>query len=173
MSDRRRNFDDRRYVHFLTFSVYKRRRLLDLDQPRRIVLGVLSHQLRAMDGKCLGFVLMPDHVHALIWLPEPRDWRRFLHGWKRMSSFRIRKWYRKSAPNYFAKFGEGKRFWQPKSYVFHAYSQRKLEEKLNYMHENPVRAGLVLRASDWQWSSVRWYSFRRSVGVPIEWVEGS
>ena len=33
MSDQRRRFDDRRYVHFVTFSVFKRRRLLDLDQP--------------------------------------------------------------------------------------------------------------------------------------------
>ena len=71
MSDRRRHFDDQHYVHFVTFSVHKRRRLLDLDQPKRIVLGVLAHQLRAMQGKCLGFVLMSNHVHALIWLPQP------------------------------------------------------------------------------------------------------
>ena len=45
MSDQRRRFADQRYVFFVTFSVYKRRRLLDLDQPKRIVLGVLNHLL--------------------------------------------------------------------------------------------------------------------------------
>lgn len=59
MSDRRRHFEDQRYVHFLTFSVYRRRRLLDLDQPKRIVLGVLNHQLQAMAAKCVGFVSCP------------------------------------------------------------------------------------------------------------------
>jgi putative transposase len=173
MSDRRRQFNDQRYVHFLTFSVYRRRRLLDLDQPKRIVLGVLNHQLQAMAAKCVGFVLMPDHVHALIWLPQPSELRRFVHGWKRMSSFGIRRWYAEHAPNYFTDFGSGDKFWQPKSYVFHIYSERKLAEKLQYMHENPVRAGLVERAIDWAWSSARWYLCRRSVGVPLDWIEGA
>lgn len=171
MSDQRRRFDDRQYVHFVTFSVDRRRRLLDLDPPKRIVLGVLSHLLKAMDGRWLGFVVMPDHVHALIWLPQPQDLTRFLHGWRRMSRFCIRRWYAAKASNYFAAFGPGERFWQPKSYVFHIYSQRKLNAKLDDMHLNPVRAGLVARADQWPWSSARWYIQGRSVCVPIRWVE--
>jgi putative transposase len=50
----------------------------------------VNHVLAAMDACCSGFVLLPDHVHALLWLPQPQDLPRFLHGWKRMSSFRIR-----------------------------------------------------------------------------------
>jgi putative transposase len=124
-----------------------------------------------MDARCPGFVLLPDHVHALVWLPEPDQITRFLHGWKRMSSFRIREWYAANAANYFAGFGAGERFWQPKSYVFHVYSERKLREKLDYMHLNPVKAGLVDRAEDWRWSSARWYTRRKTVGVPISWID--
>ena len=130
MSDRRRTFTDQRYVHFLTFSVYRRRRLLDLDQPKRIVLGVLNHQLQAFHARCCGFVLMPEHLHALVWLPGTDELRRFLHGWKRMSSFRIRSWYDAHARQYFAEFGAGDRFWQPKYYAFQIYDERKLKEKL-------------------------------------------
>lgn len=171
MSDKRRDFTDRRYIHFLTFSTYRRRQLLKLDQPKRIVLGVLNHQLQQMQGKCVGFVLMPNHVHALIWLPDPKDLRRFVHGWKRMSSFEIRKWYLAQAPNYFQDFGPGKRFWQRKSYCYHLYKAARLQQKLDYMHLNPQRAGLVQRAVDWRWSSARWCLERRSVGVPISWIE--
>ncbi len=71
MSDQRREFIDQRYVYFLTFSVYRRRRLLDFDHPKRIVLGILNHQLEQMQGKCVGFVIMPDHVPALLWLTGP------------------------------------------------------------------------------------------------------
>ena len=53
-------------------------------------------------------------------------------------------------PTYFTGFGPGERLWQPKSYVFHVYSERKLREKLDYMHTNPVKAGLVQRAEDWR-----------------------
>jgi len=36
--------DEQPYTHFVTFSCYKRRRLLDNDPVRRIVLGVLDSQ---------------------------------------------------------------------------------------------------------------------------------
>lgn len=170
MSDRRRKVTDRRYVHFVTFSVTRRRRLLDLDQPKRIVLGTLNHQLQSFAARCVGFVVMPDHVHALIWLPEPDELATFMHGWKRMSSFTIRQWYSESAPNYFEDFGHGDRFWQPKYYPFQIETEAKLTEKLDYMHANPIRAGLVERAVDWPWSSARWYLEKRSVGVPMEWL---
>jgi putative transposase len=153
------------------FSCDHRRRLLDEDHPKRILLGVLKDQLDAMKAKCVGFVVMPDHVHALVWLPETGQLSRFMHGWKRMSSFRIRSWYRDHQSHYFEGFGEGDRFWQPKYYSFPIYSRQKLEEKMEYIHLNPVRAGLVEKAVDWRWSSARWYEQHRTVGVPIDWIE--
>jgi putative transposase len=54
--------------------------------------------------------------------------------------------------------------------AFQIYSRQKLEEKLTYIHQNPVRAGLVDRAADWRWSSARHYEDGRTVGVPITWV---
>jgi len=171
MINRRRIADDQLYAHFVTFSVDRRRRLLDHDHPKRILLGVLNDQLTSFNARCVGFVLMPDHVHAVVWFPKPGELSRFMHGWKRMSSFRIREWYRREAPHYFQGFGEGDRFWTPKYYAFEIYEQAKLEEKLNYMHQNPMRAGLVQRPGDWKWSSARWYESRQTVGVPIQWVE--
>ncbi len=114
---------------------------------------------------------MSNHVHALIWFPQVNQLSKFMHEWKRLSSFYIRTWYRESAPNYSAEFGEGDRFWQPKYYPFEIYNRHKVEEKLNYMHQNPVRAGLVERPEDYWWSSARWYIQQKSVGVPISWVE--
>jgi len=43
MSDDRRRFADQRYVFFVTFSVHKRRRLLDLDQQKRGWPGLLCN----------------------------------------------------------------------------------------------------------------------------------
>ncbi|MGH8523781.1 MAG: hypothetical protein ACREXY_06060, partial [Gammaproteobacteria bacterium] len=34
-------------------------------------------------------------------------------------------------------------------------TENLLMEKVNYVHQNPVRAGLVTNASDYRWSSVR------------------
>ena len=38
--------------------------------------------------------------------------------------------------------------WQPEYYAFNAYSETKVREKLDYMHNNPVKAGLVSKAVD-------------------------
>jgi hypothetical protein len=48
--------------------------------------------------------------------------------------------------------------WQRRFYDFNVFTQEKQTEKLLYMHENPVRRGLVLSAEDWKWGSARFYS---------------
>jgi putative transposase len=162
--------DDALYVHFLTFSVYRRRRLLDHDHPKRIVLGVLNNVMSEFRAKCVGFVLTPEHIHALVWLSETGELSNFVKEWKRQSSLAIRRWMAAELSSYTIRIGETDRFWQPKYYAFEIYEEAKLEAKLNYMHLNPVRRGFVQRAVDWKWSSARWYERRQTVGVPIEWV---
>ena len=39
--------------------------------------------------------------------------------------------------------------WQARYYDFNVYSEKKMLEKLTYMHQNPVKQGLVARAVDW------------------------
>ncbi|MHC4880778.1 MAG: hypothetical protein ACYTGL_30355 [Planctomycetota bacterium] len=50
---KRRIVDDQKYVLFVTFLWDRRRPLLDLDHPRRILLGVLNHQLSTQSASDL------------------------------------------------------------------------------------------------------------------------
>ena len=43
-------------------------------------------------------------------------------------------------------------------------------KRLIYMHMNPVNAGLVEKATDWAWSSARFFEEGKPVGVPIQWI---
>jgi putative transposase len=169
--NRRRIFDNELYAHFVTFSCYKRRRLLDHDRAKKIVLGVLHSQLAKQSARCVGFVIMPDHVHAVIWLPEPGQLALFMKQWKQRSSFSLRQMMSSDLDAYSEFVASDDPIWQRKYYAFHIENSNKLEEKLNYMHLNPVRAELATTSVGWQWSSARWYLERRDVGVPIEWVE--
>ena len=98
---KRQIVDDVPYAHFVTFTGYRRRKSLDLDHPKRIILGVLNDQLRLQNTKCVGFVLMPKHVNAIVWFPQPGKLSKFMQGWKRKSSYQIRKWYRENESSYF------------------------------------------------------------------------
>jgi len=50
-------------------------------------------------------------------------------------------------------------FWQRRFYDFVVWTEQKRVEKLNYMHQNPVKRGLVAKPEDWEWSSVRHYAY--------------
>ncbi|MDA0810441.1 MAG: transposase [Planctomycetota bacterium] len=169
---RRRVYDDGKHIHFVTFSCYRRRKFLEPDHAKRVVIGHLGSKLAGRHGLCLGFVIMPDHVHALVWFPEVRQLSRFMNEWKGQSSSALKELFRKQFPNYLTDIGVSDPIWQARYYGFNIWSRKKAEEKLDYMHMNPVRAGLVNRAVDWRWSSARWYIEHRSVGLPIFWPPG-
>ena len=60
------------------------------------------------------------------------------------------------------------RVWQPGAgYDFNIYTPHKLWQKLNYIHANPVRAGLVMDPIDYPWSSASAYTGLQAVH-PVE-----
>jgi len=56
-------------------------------------------------------------------------------------------------------------------YDFNVYSAKKKREKLEYMHANPVKRGLVKNPSAWMWSSFLFYEKRELGVVPIDPVD--
>ncbi len=170
---KRRIYTDRAYAHFVTFSCFKRRRLLQAGRSKKIMIAMLGEELGKHDGCCIGFVMMPNHVHALVWFPDPRAVSPFMNKWKDRSSRSIQTLYRDHFPNYWSKVGQERRVWQARYYDFNVDSPEKVQEKLDYMHSNPVRAELVARPEDWPFSSARHYLSGKSVGVTISAPEGA
>lgn len=169
---KRRVYQSQKHVHFVTFSCYKRRNHLQHDQAKRIVIGNLGSRLAAHEGCCLGFVIMNDHVHALVWFPKSHQISSFMNKWKELTSKRLKTFLSQHFPNYWSRIESSDPVWQPRYYDFNIWSRTKVEEKLDYMHLNPVRAGYVERAADWRWGSAPWYLLKKSVGIPIAWPPG-
>lgn len=167
---KRRIYDDENHAQMVTFGCYRRRRLLDHPHARQIVIDILADQLERQDGTCCGFVIMPDHVHAILHFPVKGSLSQFMQSWKSRSSRQLKKWVRGQMRGYFENINAKEPFWHPKYYPFNLFSEKRAKEKLDYMHRNPIDAGLVEQACDWQWSSARFYMLGEPVGVPIEWV---
>tara|TARA_R110002111_G_scaffold261826_2_gene335796 strand:+ start:6938 stop:7450 length:513 start_codon:yes stop_codon:yes gene_type:complete len=168
--NKRRIYDEKRYVHFITFSCYGNRQHLNRDEAKRRLLGSLNEALKRHNAICVGFVIMPDHVHTLIWFHEVGKLSDFMRDWKRSSSRSI-KLFLESQDEYKNSFPAEDPIWQKRYYSFEIESEFKLEAKLTYIHMNPVKKGIVSRISDWPWSSARHYELSKSVGVPIGWPE--
>jgi putative transposase len=113
-------------------------------------LGVLNSELAKQQGRCAGFVVMPDHVHAMVWFPAHNQISQFVKQWKQRTSIQIKRLLRTNLISYARAIDLNDPVWQARFYDFNIYSERTLLEKLNYMHRNPVEAGLVLQATDWR-----------------------
>ena len=88
-----------------------------------------------------GYVVMPEHVHLLMSEPNEALLGVALQALKISVSKRA-----KERP-----------FWQARYYDFNVFTWSKRVEKIDYIHWNPVKRGLVEKPEDWRWSSCRYY----------------
>jgi putative transposase len=135
------------YLHFITFSCYQRRRLLNTKARRDLFLKILEQVRRRYHFVVVGYVVMPEHVHLLIGEPErtnpsvvlqvlkQRFARQLLReGRKKINSTQALLWKTESGESH---------FWQRRFYDFVVWTERKRVEKLRYIHRNPVKRRLV------------------------------
>ena len=108
---------------------------------------------------------MPNHVHLLVRESGTGDLEPFLRSLKTGFAKRILAQWREQNPSLIAELTSPKgqvRFWQRGGgYDRNVFSEAEIREKIDYIHMNPVRAGLAERPCDWAWSSARfWYGDR-------------
>ena len=99
---------------------------------------------------------MPEHVHLLVSEPGEGVLAEAIHFLKLSFSKRVH-----GANSVGA-------FWQKRYYDRSVRDQREFEQKLRYLHRNPVKPGLCAKPEDWKWSSFRHYAFREKGVVEIE-----
>jgi len=158
------------HLHYLTASTYRRARLFDSERFRHQWVAVLDDLRRELKFQILGYVLMPEHFHVLIWPGPEANPSAIMQKLKDRTALFILKslrekpghpWCQKmlaqvtlpATVHHHAHF----RVWQRKFYDMNIWSPKKRNEKLNYMHNNPVKRGLVTHPCEWLWSSWRFY----------------
>ncbi len=104
---------------------------------------LLAEHSRAAGVEVWSWVLMPNHVHLILVPPEPDALRRALAATHRRYAGRVH-----------ARLKRSGHFWQGR-FGCVAMDEAHLGAALRYGALNPVRARLVERASDWDWSSTR------------------
>lgn len=53
---------------------------------------------------------------------------------------------------------KNRQFWQQNNHPIEIWSLKVFEQKLNYIHNNPVKAGFVTNPIDWKYSSAKNYA---------------
>jgi putative transposase len=119
---------------------------------------VMHETLIRKPMRILGYLIMPNHWHLVLWPEDDGDLAQFMH---RLTIAHVRRWHlhRKTV-------GCG-HLYQGTYKSFPVESDEHLLAVLCYVERNALRAGLVQRAEDWRWSSLwRWRHAEVTEDVP-------
>ena len=132
-------------VYFITICTLNRQAVL--ASPH--VHGAFrSYAMRGRQfGVAVGrYVIMPDHLHVFVTLGREMTVSRWVKGLKRCLDDALQQAGHKPAVLSRSKLSS---FWQPGAFDHLLRSAESYEQKWQYVWQNPVRGGLVLRPEDW------------------------
>ena len=171
---------------FITAVAKDRLPVFQSDVIRHLTCEALNRARTSCGFLLFAYVLMPDHTHLLTDSPrKPSEVLKYIKGniaHDVISYLKERKLERSLAKLEHVDWKRNHRFslWQHDSDIFSVFSESTFMQKVNYIHNNPVRAGLVERAGDYRWSSARYWSRIPTEDEPlrvdlddIEWRTGS
>ena len=129
--------------YFVTTCVHARRPRLANPDAHSVLVEEWSRVAVPAGWQVGPYVIMPEHVHFFA-APSPvaaRDLSYWVGRWKRATAVRLN----------LGRAGE-EPFWQPGFFDHVLRSAASRAEKWDYVRQNPVRAGLVVDASQWPYS---------------------
>jgi putative transposase len=155
-------------LQFITTSTYRRAPVFLSQRFCRCFVQRLEGVRHELGFLLIGWVLMPEHFHLLL-KPQPAESTPLiLKGLKEETAKRILqtlrvnlqyRWCRKMLSHVrlppTVHDESHYRLWQRRFHPLNVFTEKKRQEKLNYMHNNPVKRGLVRSPGDWPWSSWR------------------
>ncbi len=113
---------------------------------KREVAELVANAIRLFAGEryaLFGWVVMPNHVHAILWPKPGYTLSEILHSWKSYTSKKANQLLKRP----------GVRFWQAESFDHVVRDDKERAHLRDYVENNPVKAGLCARPEDWEWSS--------------------
>jgi len=137
-----RRFNTVEFPSLLTTSLADRRALFNSPTADRMFIEVLYEVRSETAFHLLAFVVMPDHMHLVLGPPASRRLAQVLQLVKGRFSHR-----------YNAKTGRSGPLWQSRYHERTLRSEDELFAAIEYVHRNPVAAGLTREASAFPWSS--------------------
>ncbi len=126
--------------YFVTFNTYRRMPVLANREVFEAFCLFCQRGNQERGVKVGRFVIMPDHVHLFVWIPQSGS---TLGSWvKALKSVLGETLMERDVP---------KPHWQEGFFDHVLRQQESYDEKWEYLRLNPVRGGLVEKSEDWPW----------------------
>ena len=159
-------------VYFFTSVAHDRLPIFQTNKLKQIACDAFDEARRSADLLIFAYVILADHYHIIAGgNREPSDALRYLNG---ISAKRVLDHLKENAPTSLEKLKmfEKKRgykhsVWEHHPDTFLVTSESTLLQKVHYIHQNPVKAGLVNDPDDYLYSSSRIWNRRPMEDEPL------
>ena len=171
-------FGNQNHLHFLTFTVIGWIDVFTRNEYRQVVVNSIKYCQQNKGLEVYGYVIMPSHIHMIIGRNKELDLEDIVRDMKSYISRAIRKmmydtaqvhesrkeWMMEMMQKAGLENSNNKdfQFWQQHNKPIELWSSEVFNQKLNYIHNNPVEAGFVDEPDSWLYSSARNYSGKPS-----------
>lgn len=166
--------EEKEGAHYLTFQIVGWVDIFTNQVYRDVVIESLKYCQQNKGLNLFAYVIMSNHIHLLA-QSEIRDLSGFIRDFKNFTGKQFlqlmeertesRKEWMKMVFGYHGKNKPKQTYqiWTHENHAEHIYSQKFIEQKITYIHNNPVRAGIVEKPEYYLYSSARNYADLDSV----------
>lgn len=138
--------------------------MLQDDNIKLILIQSLSYLVKHSLVRILGYVIMPSHTH-LIWTHLSLNGKESPAGsFTKYTAHQLKKYLQTNHPNQLPNYLSNKNdrkceFWKRDPLAIPLSTIKILEQKMEYIHNNPVveRWALCKLSEDYRWSSAKFY----------------
>lgn len=183
ISDRHYNLPMDRYritegigVYFITFTITAWLPIFVDEKPISILIDSFKYCIENKDLRITAYVIMPTHFHAVLFDAkfDPENLKETLTGFRKFTGLRLCDYVDShfsrpiSAVLHSDKWPDRDRqFWQPGWHAEGIFNDPFLQQKVDYIHLNPCRKGLVRSPQDWRFSSAAYWYDDQPVDIPV------
>jgi REP-associated tyrosine transposase len=159
--------------YYLTSVAKDRLPVFRTDQIKILTCEALNEARMSGKFSLYAYVIMPDHLHVVTDSAlSPSKTLQFING---ITGRRIIDYLKQGGHE--TSLAKLRHEIRPRSYSHSLWdhhpnarlllSENMLMERVNYTHQNPVRAGLVSQTEDYRWSSVRCWNRKLLEDEPL------
>ena len=165
---------DPKPIQFFTATILKWKPILRTDAYKQLIIDSLSYLVENERCKVYAFVIMPNHIH-LLWQilnihKRESVQRDFLKFTGQMIKMNLQENNPVELENYLVNLKDrAYQIWQRNSLSVDMLSRQMIEQKLEYIHNNPVQGKWLLsnNPSDYKYSSDRYYNVGNTEEYPF------
>jgi putative transposase len=168
---RKYKFHNKEGLYFVSFAVINWIDVFVRDVYSTIITDSLNFCIKEKGMELYCWCLMPSHVH-LIFRDKNSDPSKLLKEFKTFTSKKVRAAIETNSQEsrkewmlaMMKEAGDNNsnvhhyQFWQQHNQPIELWSAQVIEQKADYIHNNPVEGGFVVYAEDWKYSSAVDYS---------------